>query len=83
MRCEVFYAVIRLPFEFYGYKGNSPKDIKNLISKDLRNINGASVELLVIWIQAVAATMIGAGVMFIYSWKIALVVASAIPFLII
>ena len=79
LRSQTFRTLIKQPIEFFDSKLNSIGSLVGVLSSDIRDLNGASIEIYMLVLQGFAGIVGAIAVSFAYNWRIALIVLPVIP----
>ena len=79
IRKETYKSILDKPIEFFDNKQNSIGYLTGVLSTEVRDLNGASVEMYILLYQGIVWLIASLVVSFIYSWNIGLVNAGFLP----
>jgi ABC-type multidrug transport system fused ATPase/permease subunit len=83
IRSTLYLSLVKKDIGWFDYADNAPGVLTNLLATDVQLINGASTEGLGSQLEAFFSLIIGIGIGFIFSWKVALVCFGMMPVLVI
>jgi ATP-binding cassette subfamily B (MDR/TAP) protein 1 len=78
----LFESLIYKQISWFDRKSKAPGILSNILSEDIKNLNGLTTELIGTMAEAILSLLIGIVVSAFFEWRMAIVCLLATPFVV-